>query len=141
MFQIPRTYIGGVVPSVNVVEQHARQVGTVRALYGHHEDRQTQVGGEVQLLHQGLGRGTARTVVRPAVRQADTETHIETRSTRGEPTASAVLRSVSSSESTLTHGDSFPTMSVFQSGQSKRRDSALQDWTQHCQHCSKKRAV
>lgn len=66
------------MPRVNVVQQHARQVGIVRAMYGHHEDRQTQVGWEVQLLHQGLERDMARTMMRTTVRQADMETHRET---------------------------------------------------------------
>lgn len=114
------TYIGSVVPGVNVVEQHARQVGVVRAMYGHHEDRQTQVGGEVQLLHQDLGRDTARTMMRTVVRQVGHGDSQRDNILCQEPTASAVLRSDSSSESTLIHGDSFPTMSVFQSRQSKQ---------------------
>ena len=43
---------------LNVVDQHTGQVGAVGSLQGDHEGRQTQVGGEVQLLDQRLGGNT-----------------------------------------------------------------------------------
>lgn len=44
------------VSSLDVVEQHAGQVGTVGALQRQHEGWQTQVSREVQLLDQSLGQ-------------------------------------------------------------------------------------
>ena len=50
-------YHAGVVASLDVIEQHARQVGTVRPFQRDHEGWQTQISREVQLLDQSLLRG------------------------------------------------------------------------------------
>lgn len=50
----PVSYIWGVVSRVDVAQQQAGQIGIVRARQRDHEDRETQVCWEVQLLCQSL---------------------------------------------------------------------------------------